>query len=250
MKYKKIQKGTPTAGEIVDANIQEVSLVDNPANGVKLLLKKNYQESEMNEEMKKRLIELGLSESEIEKIAKNFKGELEQKVIKAVDALTDLDQFSESKESNEVVKKSILSTIKKAFGFEKSNDSGTKIDVLETKLDSLTKSFTEFITKTLTKTNENTDSGNSEVEALRKQNEELKTKIENEENLQKNSSSANKELDELKKQNEELQKKLEIVTKARTGGNSLKSEGKEQQQVSEEAKKQAIWNGSPFDIKA
>lgn len=229
MIYKK--KSSPLPGEIINAKIQEVSIVDSPANGRKFLLKK--REEKMDEKLKKKLIDMGFNAEKIEKMEANSGEKLE----KAVQAIEDLG----SENISDDVKQGFMDKLKKVFA-PKENNSDIKavIEPLIKKIESLEEKLVK----------------NGENPALKENNSDIEKKIQELEKtvseLEKGETpeATPKLEDELTKKFEALTKKVEALTKMRTGGNNQPKEGNPSltQEELEKRKKTDLFKNTAFDF--
>ncbi len=195
MKYK-----TPTAGELFNADINEVSLVDTPANGRKFLIKKGIDKMDTKEELKK----AGLDPDQ---------------VVKSLDSAT-----PEQKES---IGTGFINVFKSVFGLDKKTDANDSTEELKKSIATLTNEV-----ETLKKNNAVIQENNlSETEKLKKELEETNKALEQE-------TSKDSEIESLKKELADKKEMLESVKKARIGGNAEFNNG-QTSLTPEEIKKQA-----------
>lgn len=175
-----------TKGELINADINEISIVGTPANGRKFLIKKAV-EMDTKEELKK----AGLDP---------------EQVIKSLDTAT-----PEQKES---IGAGFINVFKSVFGLDKKPEPVESIEDLKKSLNDL-KAEMEI----LKKSNVNSLETNlSEVESLKKELEETNKALEQE-------TSKDSEIERLKKELEDKKASLESVKKARVGGNAEVNQG-------------------------
>lgn len=263
-KKKKYNKGEgifpkkvppPTPGQIVEANVREVSMVDAGAIDSDFYITKNKSEEKMKIKLPTKVYEtmksagLDMAEYEIDKNLDNSEtSQKENAVIKALNSYEDAQEELKKEEnitlSGKLLKEfselptKISNTIKEVFGKGNNNS-----EEQPTSSEDSTKSDKDAEIEKLKKENEELKKQNSENSPVSDQDEELKKQIAD---LEKENQELKKEKTEEKPSvdNEELTKKLEELKKenqrlkaVRSPGNSLVSEGSLKNATEEQQKK-------------
>ncbi len=232
MKYKKKESG-PIPGEILNAQIREVSLVDSPANGRKFLFKKREN---MKDELKKKLQKMGFNAEQIELVGDKPSEKLE----KALQAIAELD----GENISEDISKGFMDSLKKFFLPKEPNSEIKsvieplikKIEAIETKI---VKSDTNSVSEQKPGDND-----------LIKRFESLEKSLAQLEKSESEPEEQPKQEDPLIKKLDDLEKRISSLIKMRTGGNSepqANVSGLTPEEL-EKRKKNNLFKGSALDF--